>query len=348
MAARDPAKPMPSIYKPAAIAYHPAMKNVLIAGMRNRGLAWARAVAVHPGYKVAGIADIDAAVLATRGDELGVASEDRHTDIGAALATGHYQVAIIVVPNHLHYAVAKTVLEAGVACLLEKPFTEELKDAEELVHLAAERNLPLVIGHNYRYKPQYRLAAEALQRGDLGRLAGVHAVFHRNRPPRHEHEKPMRYPMLFLQGIHHLDWMLSILPAPFAAMHVEHRLPAWSQWRSPSMVRITARCADGVLVSYDGSYESRGEQTTYHGLWRLECERGDLIMDNDLKLWRVDSSGRALLHEPEPADATASEAGLLDALTASLERGVEAPTSGGNNLATMRLLLDVIRAGEGA
>jgi len=314
--------------------------------MKNRGLGWARAVAAHPGYGLAGIADVDAVVLAASGDELGIPPEGRHTDTQAALASGRYQVAIVVVPNHLHYPVAKAVIEAGVACLLEKPFTEELDQAEDLVRLSDERRVPLVIGQNYRYRAQYRLVAEALRRGDLGRLGAVNAVFNRYRPPRREHERATRYPMLFLQGIHHLDWMLAVLPAPIVSLRVEHRLPEWSEWRSPSMCTLAARCSDGVIVSYCGSYESRGEQSPYNGLWRFECERGDLVMDGEQRLWRVEGPDRTLLHEPGPADATASEAGLLDSLTAAIDRGVEAPTSGRNNLATMRLLFDVIRAGE--
>jgi predicted dehydrogenase len=327
------------------IAYHPAMVKTLIVGLRNRGAAWARAVNAHPGFVIAGIADVDAGVLESRGAELGIAAEARHAGIGEALATGRYEAAIVVVPNHLHYPVAKTVIEAGVPCLLEKPFTEEIPHAEELVALAASRHVPLVIGQNYRYKPQFRIAAERLASGTLGRLGAIHAVFHRSRPPRHEHERPMRFPLLYLQGIHHLDWILSVLPAPITELHVEHRLPPWSPWSSPSICVLSARCADGVLVSYDASYECHGEQTPYNGLWRLECEGGDLVMDAEQRLWRTDASGRTLLHEPQDSDMVASDGGLLDALAAMMGGGPEAPTSGRNNLATLRLLFEVIGSG---
>jgi predicted dehydrogenase len=319
------------------------MANVLVVGIKNRGAAWARAVTAHPKFALAGLADVDSEVLAHRADELGIPAEGRHADVESALASGRYDVAIVVVPNHLHHPVAGAVLRSGVACLLEKPFAEQIAHAEELVALADSRRLPLVIAQNYRYKPLCARAVAALGRGELGRLNAVRGAFHRRRPPRYEHERRMVYPMLYLQGIHHLDWMLSFLPSPIAELHVEHRLPPWSEWRSPSVCSIAARCEDGVLVSYEGSYECRGRQSPFTGVWRLECERGDLVMDADQKLWQLDASGAKLLHETPDDEVLAGDLGLLDALAAAMENGLEAPTSGRNNLATLKLLFEVAR-----
>jgi predicted dehydrogenase len=319
------------------------MANVLIVGIKNRGASWARAVIEHPRFALAGLADVDRDVLAQRGDELGVPPEGRHTDVEGALASGRYDAAIVVVPNHLHYPVAGAVLRAGVACLLEKPFAEQMAHAEELVALADSRGLPLVIAQNYRYKPLYARAAATLRGGELGRLGALRSAFYRYRPPRYEHERRMAYPLLYLQAIHHLDWMLSILESPIRELHVHHSLPPWSEWRSPSVCTISARCEDGVLVSYAGSYECRGRQSPFAGIWRLECERGDLVMDAEHKLWRVDASGATLLHEAPADEVLEGDLGLLDALSDAMEKGIEAPTSGRNNLATMKLLFEVAR-----
>jgi hypothetical protein len=66
----------------------------------------------------------------------------------------------------------------------------------------------------------------------------------------------MKHPLLFLQGIHHLDWLLGCLPAPIDDLDCRFGRPASSPWQSPSLYHLILRCRDGVLVSYRGSYEA--------------------------------------------------------------------------------------------
>lgn len=59
----------------------------------------------------------------------------------------------IVVPTQKHYAIAKQCLLAGKHVLLEKPMTVTVAEAQELVHLAADRQCVLQIGHLERFNP---------------------------------------------------------------------------------------------------------------------------------------------------------------------------------------------------
>jgi predicted dehydrogenase len=323
------------------------MYPTLIIGIRNRGMAWAEAVRAHPDFDLAGVADIDPEILRTRCDELGLAGPARHLDYREALACGRYRLVIVATPNHLHYRMAADVLEAGIPCVLEKPFTETLEQAEELVELARRKGLALVIGHNYRFKEPFMLMAEVIRDGRLGRLIGGEVSFHRHRPPRFEHERSMRYPLLFLQTIHHLDLLVGFLPSPIREIHSRQHLPAGSPWTSPSVCHLLLRCADGVLFGYRGSYECRGEQTPYEGLWRLEFERGDLVLNQEGELWQIGGQSPLRLYRPGEERRSSDEL-LLDTVRRQIEGEEEAPTSGGNNLATLRLLFEAMVAGEDA
>ena len=321
------------------------MYPTLIIGISNRGMTWAEAVQAHPDLELAGVVDIDPEVLATRSGELKLQELQRHLDYRQALASGGYRIAIVVTPNHLHYPIAKDVLEAGIHCVLEKPFTEQLAQAEELTRLANRNGLALVICHNYRFKAPFMRIVEAFRNDKLGRLIGVEVSFHRHRPPRYDHERRMSYPLLFIQGIHHLDLLISFLPAPITEILCRHYLPPGSPWHSPSVCHLVLRCDDRTLVSYRGSYECRGEQTPYNGLWRFEFERGDLFLDAQGRLWQIQDEIRACLYEPREGERSGDEL-LLDTVMQTIEEGREAPTSGRNNLATLRLLFAVIEAGE--
>lgn len=63
------------------------------------------------------------------------------------------EAAVVAAPTRLHHQIAGELLAAGIHCLVEKPLTKTVAEAEELVKLAAERNLALAVGHVERYNP---------------------------------------------------------------------------------------------------------------------------------------------------------------------------------------------------
>jgi len=59
----------------------------------------------------------------------------------------------IVVPTQYHFAVAKDCFLAGCHVLLEKPVTQSVAEAEELIRLAEGKNLVFQVGHLERFNP---------------------------------------------------------------------------------------------------------------------------------------------------------------------------------------------------
>ncbi len=57
----------------------------------------------------------------------------------------------IVVPTTLHYKIGKVFLSSGKHCLIEKPLTTNLQEAEELISIARQKNLILQVGHIERF-----------------------------------------------------------------------------------------------------------------------------------------------------------------------------------------------------
>lgn len=64
---------------------------------------------------------------------------------------GQVDAVSIVVPTSLHYEVARAFLDAGAHVLVEKPITVTVAEAEELIHLAAEKRRILMVGHLERF-----------------------------------------------------------------------------------------------------------------------------------------------------------------------------------------------------
>ncbi len=70
----------------------------------------------------------------------------------------------LVVPTSLHYKIAREFLEAGIHCLIEKPITESIAEAETLIEIARENTLVLQVGHIERFNSVMIGIAERLDK----------------------------------------------------------------------------------------------------------------------------------------------------------------------------------------
>lgn len=68
----------------------------------------------------------------------------------------------IATPTETHHAVARVFLERGKHVLVEKPITDNVSKAEELVVLARRANCVLQVGHVERFNPVMRYLNEVL------------------------------------------------------------------------------------------------------------------------------------------------------------------------------------------
>src|SRR4029077_17129434 len=69
----------------------------------------------------------------------------------------------VVTPVWTHYELAKAALENGNAIFVEKPFTSTSAQAEELIALAAKKNLKIMVDHTFLFTPAVQKIKELLQ-----------------------------------------------------------------------------------------------------------------------------------------------------------------------------------------
>lgn len=65
----------------------------------------------------------------------------------------HIDAAIVAAPTKYHHAIALDLLSRGVHCLVEKPITQTVAEADELIHAAARTGAALGVGHVERFNP---------------------------------------------------------------------------------------------------------------------------------------------------------------------------------------------------
>ena len=64
---------------------------------------------------------------------------------------GKVDMVSICTPATCHYRDAKMMLEAGIHVLVEKPISINLREAEELIQIAKDKNLVFTVGHQERF-----------------------------------------------------------------------------------------------------------------------------------------------------------------------------------------------------
>lgn len=89
-------------------------------------------------------------------------------DFDTMLATYDLDAVVLATSAPTHHTLARKALEAGKCTFVEKPLTLTSADAEELVRLADERGLVLMVGHLMEYHSAINWIRDYIASGEMG------------------------------------------------------------------------------------------------------------------------------------------------------------------------------------
>ena len=92
------------------------------------------------------------------------------TDFSEVLHSPDIDAVAIVTPVWTHFELAKAALENGKHVFVEKPFTSNSQQAEELIELADRKNLRIMVDHTFLFSGAVRKIRELVDDGTLGPL----------------------------------------------------------------------------------------------------------------------------------------------------------------------------------
>ena len=92
------------------------------------------------------------------------------TDPDDILKSPNIDAVAVITPVWTHYKLAKAALENGKHVFVEKPFTSTSEQAEELIELAAHKNLTIMVDHTFLFTGAVRKIRELTESGALGDL----------------------------------------------------------------------------------------------------------------------------------------------------------------------------------
>lgn len=110
--------------------------------------------------------------------EMGVAAA---ADMKSLLSDPEIKGVILTVPNEQHLPVATEVAKAGKHVYTEKPIASTLEDGLAIEALEKQYGITVTVGHSARLMAGMRKIREAIDSGELGRLAFLEANFSNER-----------------------------------------------------------------------------------------------------------------------------------------------------------------------
>lgn len=128
--------------------------RVGIIGVGYLGTQHARIISYLEEAEIKGIADIDINSAMQIGNRHGVPYYENFENMLDEIDAG-----IVATPTSDHFSVSMKLLNAGKSVLVEKPITETVEQAEQLVEAAKKNGLILQVGHLERFNP----AVEAIE-----------------------------------------------------------------------------------------------------------------------------------------------------------------------------------------
>lgn len=139
-------------------------------------------------------------------------------DLETLLSNKKIELIVIATPNTLHKEMAKKALLAGKHVVVDKPFTTNSKDADELIELAKEQGKILTVHHNRRWDSDFLTVKKIIEGNLLGNLVEYEAHFDRFRNYIKENSwKEENLPgggVLFDLGSHLIDQALLLFGLP--------------------------------------------------------------------------------------------------------------------------------------
>lgn len=97
------------------------------------------------------------------------------TDFNAMLNGVNLHAVVVATPVRFHFEMARAALLAGKHVLIEKPMATSVAECQELVALARQQGLVLMVGHTFLYSPAVRKIKEIIDFGDIGELRYISA-----------------------------------------------------------------------------------------------------------------------------------------------------------------------------
>lgn len=130
----------------------------------------------HPGFFISAIVERSKEESKEKYPEAEI-----YRSVEEMLENADIELVVVNTPIQTHFDYAKKALEAGKNVVVEKPFTVNVAEAEELAKLAEEKKLFVSVYQNRRFDRDYLQVQKIINEGKLGNIKEAEIRFDRFR-----------------------------------------------------------------------------------------------------------------------------------------------------------------------
>ncbi|MFN7927878.1 MAG: Gfo/Idh/MocA family oxidoreductase [Blastocatellia bacterium] len=132
--------------------------KVAVIGTGHLGQAHARIYASLPSVELIAVCDTNEAAGRTIAEKHNTRFVRDYRELLDAV-----EAVSVATPTVNHHEITCACLQAGIHVLVEKPIARTLAEADEMIALAADKNVTLQVGHIERFNPGFVLLREQIQ-----------------------------------------------------------------------------------------------------------------------------------------------------------------------------------------
>jgi len=219
---------------------------------------------------------VDTAYTAkTGGTYVGCAA---YNDFREVIARKDIDIVVIATPDHWHAYIAIAAVRAGKDVYCEKPLTYNVREAVELVKEVRQANRVFQTGSQQRSSKEFRIAAELVRNGVLGRVNSVHVSFG-------DPAKPYTLPAETMEP--GLDWEGWCGPGPLVAYNpslsprgIHNNFPDW---------RLTREFGGGMITDWGAHHIDISQ-------WALNADASGPVEVRAPQNWETAKRGAQLVY----------------------------------------------------
>jgi len=171
------------------------------------------------------------------------------------LDSGLLDLVVISTPPNSHYQWAKESLNRGIHVILEKPMALSVEHCDELMALAASKNLLLVVYQNRRFDADFVTMKKLIDDGVIGEVFSYESfVGGYSKPCDYWHSDiEVSGGAIFDWGSHFIDQILAIIPAKVDAVTGTNQKRLWNHVTNADHADVAMTFSNGARATFTNS-----------------------------------------------------------------------------------------------
>lgn len=311
--------------------------------MGNWGLRWAEMINKSSDWEQVAFIDKNHQSLRKIVSQYQIPSDYCYDQIDIALKKTKADALLVTTPFFTHAELTFKGIEAGLHILVEKPMTDSIENARQMIKEAEKRRLILMVAEDFRYNRYPRTIKRLLEEKELGEPQLVLVQFNiQHIFPEGDWRREIPYPLLMENAVHHFDLARYMLSSEALNVLARSWNPARNSYKGDTLAVVTIEMEKEIVLEYIGDWVHRSFETSGTGNWKIWCTKGGICWENR-EVSLIKENGELITADLIKMEYEGREY-ILNEFLQSIKNGSVPETSGEDNIKSLAMSLSAIES----